>query len=354
MKLSTLNNFDFDSNYVIEFENTEIKESFEAAMYELLQEAASLKSMVNTSKKDSVHIGEEVDRRELMQRVKDIIIAEYKKAEKSPKKDPKPIMRLRYLTAGAKTKPGSLKGTDVKAGGKPKELIIYPPSIEDFQKKAENAEAGKSRTAELKPFQIRVKASNQSGDYQIVSLQYMIGVILDKKLYTVKGSSSKIIDFAKNAAIVLFDARQKTIKLADKYNFKKPNIYKVEEIEKNLIDSMVRDQSNAAEANKAIIAAANARKEEGIKDDYNISVYSYRNGKVTVQIKINVGKIADNYGVTKLTASEIPDNWTGTKKAWADKVKDIKAEITDDVQNVMGAKSIVSFDTAWINIFHQI
>ncbi len=353
MTLTMLNNINFDANFVIELEESLI-ESLSLDLNDLLTEAANLKSMVNTSKKDSLHIGTEIDKKKLIEKIQKLVSKAYKDAEKKPIDNPKPIMRIRYVTAGESKKPASLKDTDIKTGGRPKEIVVYPPSKGDFDKKSENAEKGTSRTSTLGKYQIRVKQSNTVGDYIIVSLQFLLGVIVDKKLYNVKGSGNKILDFATAAAPVLFDTREKMNILADKYKFKKPSIYTIDKIEKTIIDAMIKSQSQAAKDKKAAIEAANSRKDEGIKDDYSISIYSYRNNKITVNAKISVEKIAISLGYTKISGSEIPNNWTGTKKAWADNVKDIKESTIDNIKSIFGPKTTVSWDTAWINIFHQL
>lgn len=353
MTLTSLNNVNFDNNFYIEINDT-LSESLSLELNNLLVEAATLTSMVNTSKKDSMHIGIEVDKKKLIEKIQKLVLKAYKDAEKKPLENPKPIMRIRYVTAGESSKPASIKETDIKTGGRPKEIVVYPPSKGDFEKKAENAEKGTSRTSTLGKYQIRVKQSNMINDYVVISLQFLLGVILDKKLYNVKGSGNKILEFASAAAPVLFDTREKMNKLADTYKFKKPTIYPIDKIEKNIVDAMVKSQSQAAKDKKSAIAAANSRKEEGIKDDYSISVYSYRNNKITVNAKIAVEKIANSMGYTKISGSELPSDWNGTKKAWSDKVKEIKENTIENIKNTFGSKTTVSWDTAWINIFHQL
>lgn len=353
MTLTSLNNVNFDNNFYIEIEDT-LSESLSLEINNLLIEAATLKSISNTSKKDSLHIGTEVDKKKLIDKIQKLVLKAYKDAEKKPLENPKPIMRIRYVTGGESKKPSSIKDTDIKTGGRPKEIVVYPPNKGDFEKRAENIQNGTSRETNLSKYQIRVKQSNEIGDYVVVSLQFLLGVILDKKLYNVKGSGNKILDFAKAAAPVLFDTREKMNLLSDTYKFKKPTIYTIDKIEKNLVDAIIKSQSQAAKDKKSAIEAANSRKEEGIKDDYSISIYSYRNNKITVNARIAVEKIANSLGYNKITGSEIPEGWTGTKKSWTDKVKEIKETTIDNIKSKFGSKTTVSWDTAWINIFHQL
>jgi len=348
-----LNDLDLDitEGFIIDINETDISESLLTEL-DTLVEATNI---ATTTGEDLVFVK---SLKELRQKAEKIINAGLKK---NPMKTAPLIAKVRYLTGRGNSEErlkNAAKG--IIKGGKPVEDNVYASNKADIELMKANEEAGKSLKYELKRNQIRYKKSQKAGDYRVLTTTNLFALKIGKKVYTVKSAEDKIEKYADVASDVVITARKAATKISNKFKMKAPYIPKSkQEAKEYIIDLLIKPQSKNAKAHKARIDIMDDRKavakKEGTKlpkNDYAISIDSFRHGKAVVIVQLHLDKIVEGMGYEGFTASKVPDTWTDTKASWGRKVKEYKAEMKDELESMAGNKATVTLGNTggWVTI----
>jgi len=325
-----------NEGFILEFdelvlEDMDLLEEFE----ELLAEA---RNIATTTGKNLVYV-KSLDA--LKRRAKAVI---NKGMKTKPRKNPVLIAKVRYLTKN----------------GKPVEDNVMSLTLDDIELIKKSEENGTSKKFKLSKDQVRYKKSKNPGDYRILDLNNLFAIKVGDKVYTLKTHENVMEEYAKAAAPVVVEARKRLADINKVLGIKTPYVPTSEkEAEKYILDLLIHPQSKNAQRAKKKAEMMKKREMEAKmngeklpKEDFVISIDSYKDGKVNVKAQISMDAAMKAFDIPGITATKVPEDWSDTKAAWKNKAKEYKEELEKEIKKLAGPHAEVKMgrEGGWITI----